>query len=606
MKTISIFGAGLSGLTVAHELVDLGYTVTVYEKDASAGGMAKSKRDTEHSWRGYAPFYYNTFDILSRIPSPGLSGSGSGLSGSGQEHFTNETVYSLETVQMKTTESQLWTYYNGNVYDITEWVRLHPGGRIILRAGGKNLESVLKAHGLEWHLKSKRVMETLEGYRIGRLGPEKEHFTGGFGTPLAGSGVRPPGSLLETVFSKRKIRFELLSDSGVSAGIHPLDYPYLWYLMAKYGVSPDDSYSTRVVDLLRGRVHTSTYNYLVYFGAGPGFGLDLNTASFGHYAKVIWNVLAKGGEWSVASGPTSEVFIDPWVKYLESRGVTFKFNCKLLFVNTTGNAVKNCTVNWDTGVSSTVTSDTYVLCINPNVTKDVFGRGGELYTQFERLATVNNQLGFVIRFNKRVTLAPNVGTAFVLMDSYLNITFYAQDLHWDDKFNTETSLWSGTCVQLSGKRSDTREHLKSEIASEFWKSKDLARIAPDFKTAFVDIEVYDEWDTEIVSKNPKWVNNTDNEKYRPDVRTHLSNMFLSGAHVKNSIGVWSMEGAIESGKRTAAAIADAPVKIYDHTIHLPFGRLLKGLNAVLKRNGLLDVVDTLVLLVVIMVIYRFV
>ena len=26
------------------------------------------KIPTEHSWRGYGPFYYNTFDILKQIP----------------------------------------------------------------------------------------------------------------------------------------------------------------------------------------------------------------------------------------------------------------------------------------------------------------------------------------------------------------------------------------------------------------------------------------------------------------------------------------------------------------------------------------------------------
>ena len=70
-KTVSIFGGGLSGLTVAHELSDY-MDVTLYEKDVVFGGMAKSKRNnmipSEHSWRGFAPFYYNTYDILNKIP----------------------------------------------------------------------------------------------------------------------------------------------------------------------------------------------------------------------------------------------------------------------------------------------------------------------------------------------------------------------------------------------------------------------------------------------------------------------------------------------------------------------------------------------------------
>ena len=69
---IVIIGAGLAGLTTALELVNNGFNVIIYEKDNIAGGMAKSKRingiPTEHSWRGYMSFYYNTFDILKKIP----------------------------------------------------------------------------------------------------------------------------------------------------------------------------------------------------------------------------------------------------------------------------------------------------------------------------------------------------------------------------------------------------------------------------------------------------------------------------------------------------------------------------------------------------------
>lgn len=73
VKKIIIFGGGISGLTVAHELLDKGFTVSLFEKDEILGGMARSNIEddnipSEHSWRGYAPFYKNFFDISKRIP----------------------------------------------------------------------------------------------------------------------------------------------------------------------------------------------------------------------------------------------------------------------------------------------------------------------------------------------------------------------------------------------------------------------------------------------------------------------------------------------------------------------------------------------------------
>jgi uncharacterized protein with NAD-binding domain and iron-sulfur cluster len=72
-KNIIIFGGGISGLTVAHEMIEQNFNVILIEKNNYLGGMAKSKRETnnipsEHSWRGYAPFYKNTFELLRRIP----------------------------------------------------------------------------------------------------------------------------------------------------------------------------------------------------------------------------------------------------------------------------------------------------------------------------------------------------------------------------------------------------------------------------------------------------------------------------------------------------------------------------------------------------------
>ena len=73
MKKILVFGGGISGLTIAHELIEKGFEVTVIERNPILGGMAKSRREesglpSEHSWRGYGPFYHNVFDILKRIP----------------------------------------------------------------------------------------------------------------------------------------------------------------------------------------------------------------------------------------------------------------------------------------------------------------------------------------------------------------------------------------------------------------------------------------------------------------------------------------------------------------------------------------------------------
>ena len=113
MVKVCVVGAGLSGLTVAHELIEKGFEVDVYEKHHTAGGMARSEREKhnvpgEHSWRGYGPFYYNVFDIMKRIPMI--------------ENFGNNI-----------------TFYKGDKYDLTPYINKHPGGSVIKNAIGKNV-----------------------------------------------------------------------------------------------------------------------------------------------------------------------------------------------------------------------------------------------------------------------------------------------------------------------------------------------------------------------------------------------------------------------------------------------------------------------------------
>jgi len=56
--------------------------------------------------------------------------------------------------------------YKGKKYDLTDWNKLHPGGPILNKANGRDLEEVWKENGVGWHLKNKRVKKTLEKYLI--------------------------------------------------------------------------------------------------------------------------------------------------------------------------------------------------------------------------------------------------------------------------------------------------------------------------------------------------------------------------------------------------------------------------------------------------------
>ena len=80
-KSVVIIGGGIAGLTAAHELLERGYDVAVYERTDTIGGKAWSfskvgtgrdgRKDypAEHGFRFFLGWYHHMFDTLRRIPA---------------------------------------------------------------------------------------------------------------------------------------------------------------------------------------------------------------------------------------------------------------------------------------------------------------------------------------------------------------------------------------------------------------------------------------------------------------------------------------------------------------------------------------------------------
>ena len=83
MTTVAVLGGGVGGLTAAHELVERGFEVTVFEQRDAPGGKARSipvpgsgsdgRADLpgEHGFRFFPGFYRHVPDTMRRIPLGG-------------------------------------------------------------------------------------------------------------------------------------------------------------------------------------------------------------------------------------------------------------------------------------------------------------------------------------------------------------------------------------------------------------------------------------------------------------------------------------------------------------------------------------------------------
>ena len=636
-KKIIIFGAGISGLTIAHELVEKGFNVEIYEKDSINGGMARSFRDnndvpTEHSWRGYGPFYKNLYDILNRIPLPNSKVNIETFSSARLED--TQRVFPLEEVIKHNKENDAWCTYENNVYNITDYISKHPGGSIIKNAIGKDLSEVWTKFGVAWHMDNSSVLSKLERYKIGKLSENFSDLPEKF-LDLPENFSDSPNIKTKTVNDNlRSFKMMLLKNKvqnhNNKINIDTQDYPYLIYLFSKSILSNnrrEEYYKTRLYPLLDKKVSEVTKAYLLDYVSGPGFGFDKNNISVCHYSLFLFRQLLSGNkDWSVMNAPTNEAWIDIWVNYLKSKGVKIFNNSTLKNIIKNKNNEKEidyCIIQAN-NINKIVKGDEYIISINPNYVEEICINSNltDLALIHNKLNTINNQISFRLGFNKKIDF-PKKRLGFVLMDSPYNITFYPQEDNWDTNIKLGMngkikSLWSGTIIlpyikgSLTNKSaiSLNKDELLKEIIYQFFESKDLKSIMKQDITEkdIIHKEIFEDWfwnGNNLESKNKKWVNNTYNEEFRPDNKTNYNNLYLAGSHTKTEISIWSMESAVESGKNASNYIL-SKYKInkciqYNHKFPILID-LIGKIDDILYALNLPNIVDVSLFIILVFII----
>ena len=515
---VVIVGAGIAGLTAAHELLDRGVQVTIYERNSVAGGFARSERTkygvpTEHSWRGYAPFYWNTFDMLKRIPRYDHNGDIS----------------------------------HGTVYD--------------------NLSTPLEFDMSHDHIKSSYRGYTVKDaiivifYLLNVVLSDKRR------TQYASE------SFMDIVHSK-------LSASGKSK--------VLGFLGPGLGLDNERASMFHVSKFFESALsphkhfHTKTF-----FNERTG---ETTVYTYKHHAFQPWHTMEE---------PTSEAWIDHWVTHLRKLGANFVFDSTLTdIVQSSDNSgtIDHLVIN-----NVMVYADAYIITVSPFVLDEIIENRPHLKNMSElmKIAPLTKegphyQVSFRIGFDKSMMLSGRV-PGIILPDSEFGITFYSQnqtfrnDVHLGtlEDGTPITGLFSGTVCNMvvPGKLYDlpayqlSKDQLKREILSQIGRSQEFqehvkknnnGKSFSDFK--IVHFEIWKEFqesvdkdlndqdiDTLLLDNGEKWVTTLETYPHRPKQKAdrYTDNLFLAGAWTNTSISIWSMEGAVESGKVAAKGVLDS-------------------------------------------------
>lgn len=528
---VVIFGAGIAGLSAAHELARLGYGVSVYEAANEPGGFFRSYRNkqdnlpTEYSWHGMGPWYVNAFDLMRDIP---FNGAGS--------------IYDLA----------LSRPVDFGIFPDDAGARFYDRG-----------------------FRSIPAM-----FRMGRWEFVKWAYL-----------------MFKTWTSNERTRIEYDRLNAAQA----------WKPLLK-----DRAY--RTWRSCFGPWIGSDWSRVSLYTAGDFFRKQLATRAVqAHKADrdgPAWTQTAGAG-WLLFKGPSSEYWFDPWTRHLAAQGVEFFWEKALTKLEFDGGRIVSAFCG-----EEKIEGDIYILALNPFITADILGKTPALEAQ-EELKSFGPlirggphvQVSFRVAFSEAIRF-PRARTAVVISDSEFNLTLFAEEQVWDkevDLGENVKSLWTGTsCISSVPGRvynkpvnTCTKEEFIGEVRAQIFRCGALNELIKEANGGkelkdfpILRIEVWHEWEFSpggITSRQPKWVNSTDTQAWMPAQKTPVANLFLAGAHTRTQARVWSIEGAVESGRRAAKAV-DGRVAVLDQYLPVWF-TVLSGLDDILFRLGAPQLVD---------------
>lgn len=550
-KSVAVFGAGIAGLTAAHELVDRGYSVTVYERKA-LGGKARSipvpnsgttPLPAEHGFRFFPGFYRNVTDTMRRIPFPGNSnGTWENLtratsylhSGMGRSDLTVPLPFPLPTVPNPITPKafiESVTTVFETLYRLPVWEALYAAQKLAVYVTSSNDRKLGQWENMTW-----------EDY-IGANRRSKE-----YNRYLADGIIRNLAASKSRDVSAHSIG--LVGEASVWS-ILLLGNDHDWKGFDRVLNGPTSSqWLDPWVEHLRDQ--------------GVAFRVGQALAGFTPNGKHIEHATVVN-----ASGMPSQVVADWYVSAVPCEKLAAVLTSEMLEADPQLANIAQLRTEWMNGLM-------FYLKERVDVTK-----GHVNYVDSGWAITSISEE----QFWKRSLTTYGDGTVKECLSAII-------------------SDWS-TPGNFNGK--SARDCVPEEIAKEAWAQikahlNDTDTVVDDdmVHSWFLDPAIIDSGTPDVRNDEPLFIQDPGSWNRRPTAVTGIDNLFLAGEWIKTDQNVTTMEGANEGGRYAANGVLQASgyngemVKIVE-LFQAPWWAPFKAADRARYRAGLphiLDIFDT--------------
>ncbi|AXG11448.1 hydroxysqualene dehydroxylase [Haloplanus rubicundus] len=273
---------------------------------------------------------------------------------------------------------------------------------------------------------------------------------------------------------------------------------------------------------------------------------------------------------AVLNGPTSDVWIDPWVAHLESLGVDFHTDTPVTSVDCDGDVVTGVELAGD----ERATADHYVAALPVEVMASLvtpaLRQAAPSLAHVERLDTAwMNGIQFYLTEDVPLARGHQAYT-----DSPWALTAISQRQFWDEgPFDVGADNDDAVQGVLSVIVSDwetpgvvydkpARECSREEIKTEVWHqlaahlNRDAERLSEDALYDWVLDPAIVEDGGRMANAEPLLINTVDSLRYRPRAVTEAPNLVLAADYVRTETDLATMESANEAARRAVRGIID--------------------------------------------------
>jgi 15-cis-phytoene desaturase len=499
-KKVIILGGGVAGLTAAHELIERGFDVEVYEKDGECGGKAQSSTKLgsgtggrndlpgEHGFRLFPGFYQHIPDSMRRIP---YSTNANGV-------FDNLLLAPQSAIAQEM--RPLYTFLTHQPSTLGDWV-------FVLQ---------------DWFGRSELNLQTGES----------------------------------TFFIYKMLDFMSMCTERRFAD---LELERWW----DYIDAANRSIAYRKL-LAKGLTRS-----LVAMRAEEA--CTRTVASI--LVQMLMGLTSQSGTMDrVLNGPTSDVWITPWVEYLDSKGVQFRNNATLQSFDFDGTLIAGVTLEED-GATIEVQGDYYIAAFPLEVAKLLFTPAMKVAApSISNLSNLKTEWMNGIQFYLTRDVRCCQGHV-IYADSPWAITSISQPQFWS---NINLSQFGDGNVRglISAIISDwvtpgdkttkksAQQCTADEIANEVWgqlAAHLAATLDPvrdsDRDDWFLDPSIV--FQPVVTNTQPLLVNIIGSWANRPEATTEIPNLFLASDYVRTNTDLATMESANEAARRATNGILSA-------------------------------------------------